>query len=101
MVDLIPKAKISSNGLTEALMIGVAKAVEERALMPFIGNGTVTSGAIKLVGGGFVQSAIGGKIGNVAGSALVIDGIEDVVQGFVVPLLYGKTEGKTSEESDW
>ena len=53
MVDLIPKAKISSTGLTDALMIGIVKAVEERAMMPFIGNGTVTSGAIKLIGGSY------------------------------------------------
>lgn len=101
MVDLIPKAKISSTGLTDALMIGIVKAVEERAMMPFIGNGTVTSGAIKLVGGGAVQSMIGGKMGNIVGSAAVIDGIEDIVQGLVVPMLYGKKEGASTSEASW
>jgi hypothetical protein len=102
MVDLVPKAKIESNGLVDALLIGTVKAVEERALMGVIGNGTVTSGAIKLVSGGIVQSAIGGKTGKIVGSAFVIDGVEDVVQGLIVPMLYGKTEGaNNSESANW
>jgi len=48
MVDLVPKAKIESSGIVDALLIGTVKAVEERALMGVIGNGTVTSGVIKL-----------------------------------------------------
>ncbi len=98
MVDLVPKAKIESSGLVDALLIGTVKAVEERALMGVIGNGTVTSGAIKLVTGGIVQSAVGGKAGKIIGSACVIDGVEDVVQGLIVPMIYGKKEG--SAESD-
>ena len=101
MVDLIPKAKIQSTGLTDALMIGVVKAISERALMPVIGNGTVTSGVIKLVGGGVVQSMIGGKVGSIIGSAEVVDGVEDIVQGLIVPMLYGKTEGASTSESAW
>jgi hypothetical protein len=99
MVDLVPKAKIESNGIVDALMIGTVKAVEERALMGVIGNGTVTSGVIKLVSGGIVQSAIGGKTGKIVGSAFVIDGVEDVVQGLIVPMLYGKQEGANNQES--
>ncbi len=99
MVDLVPKAKIESNGIVDALMIGTVKAVEERALMGVIGNGTVTSGVIKLVSGGIVQSAIGGKTGKIVGSAFVIDGVEDVVQGLIVPMLYGKQEGAGNQES--
>jgi hypothetical protein len=101
MVDLIPKAKIQSTGLTDALMIGVVKAISERALMPVIGNGTVTSGVIKLVGGGVVQSMVGGKVGSIIGSAEVVDGVEDIVQGLIVPMLYGKTEGASTSESAW
>jgi hypothetical protein len=102
MVDLVPKAKIESSGIVDALLIGTVKAVEERALMGVIGNGTVTSGAIKLVSGGIVQSAIGGKTGKIVGSAFVIDGVEDVVQGLIVPMLYGKTEGaNNSESANW
>jgi len=99
MVDLVPKAKIESSGIVDALLIGTVKAVEERALMPVIGNGTVTSGAIKLVAGGVVQSMTGGKTGKILGSAFVIDGVEDVVNGLIVPMLYGKTEGKENQEA--
>jgi hypothetical protein len=99
MVDLVPKAKIESSGIVDALLIGTVKAVEERALMGVIGNGTVTSGAIKLVAGGIVQSAIGGKSGKIVGSAFVIDGVEDVVQGLVVPMIYGKKEGNEGTEA--
>jgi len=99
MVDLVPKAKIESNGIVDALLIGTVKAVEERATMGIIGNGTVTSGAIKLVAGGIAQSMTGGKAGKIIGSAFVIDGVEDVVNGLVVPLLYGQKEGSTEAES--
>ena len=44
---------------------------------------------------------IGGKMGNIVGSAAVIDGIEDVVQGLVVPMLYGKQEGASASEASW
>jgi hypothetical protein len=102
MVDLVPKAKIESNGLVDALLIGTVKAVEERALMGVIGNGTVTSGTIKLVAGGIAQSAVGGKAGKIVGSAMVIDGVEDVVNGLIVPMIYGKKEGNEgSEAGNW
>jgi len=102
MVDMIPKGKIESSSLLDSLMIGTVKAVEERALMGVIGNGNVTSGVIKLVSGGIVQSAIGGKTGKIVGSAFVIDGVEDVVQGLIVPMLYGKQEGaNTGENANW
>lgn len=102
MVDLVPKAKIESNGIIDALTIGVVKAVEERTLMPYIGNGTTTSGAIKLVAGGAMQSMIGGKMGKIVGSAFTIDGVEDVVNGLITPMIYGQKEGNTgSQEADW
>lgn len=102
MVDLVPKAKIESSGIVDALLIGTVKAVEERALMGVIGNGTVTSGAIKLIGGGIVQSAISGKAGKIVGSAFVIDGVEDVVNGLIVPMIYGKKEGNgESDAGNW
>lgn len=101
MVDLVPKAKIESNGIVDALTIGVVKAVEERALMPYIGNGNATSGAIKLVAGGVMQSMIGGKTGRLVGSAFTIDGVEDVVNGLLIPMVYGKQEGAGTQEANW
>jgi len=102
MVDLVPKAKIESNGIIDALTIGVVKAVEERALMPYIGNGGTTSGVIKLVAGGVMQGMIGGKMGKVVGSAFTIDGVEDIANGLVVPILYGQKEGNSgTQEANW
>jgi len=100
MVDLVPKAKIESNGIVDALMIGTVKAIEERATMGIIGNGTVTSGAIKLVAGGITQSMLSGKTGKIVGSAFVIDGVEDVVNGLIVPMIYGDKEGSTGQDSN-
>lgn len=101
MVDLVPKAKIQSSGIVDALLIGTVKAVEERALMPVIGNGNVTSGVIKLIGGGALSSMVGGKAGNIISSAFVIDGVEDLVQGLIVPMIYGAPEQSGTGEANW
>jgi Na+/citrate or Na+/malate symporter len=87
--NLIPKAKFESSGIVDSLLIGTIKAIEERALIPVVGNGTLTSGAVKLIGGGLAQSAVGGKFGKLVGSAFVIDGVEDVVNALVMPLIGG------------
>jgi len=83
MVDLVPKnaGKFESSGLGDALLIGVVKTIEERALINVIGNGTIKSGIIKGVGGAVISGMIGGKAGKIVGSAFAIDAIEDVVNG--------------------
>lgn len=101
MVDLVPKAKIQSSGIVDALLIGTVKAVVERGLMPVIGNGNVTSGAIKLIGGGALSPMVGGKAGNIISSAFVIDGVEDIVQGLIVPMIYGAPEQSGAGEANW
>jgi len=85
MVDLIPKntGKFQASGIGDALIIGGIKVVEERALTSIIGNGTLKSGAIKLAGGAVLSGIIGGKAGNLAGSAFAIDGMEDIVNGIL------------------
>lgn len=99
MVDLIPKSagKFSAAGIGDALLIGGIKAVEERALMPVIGNGTLKSGAIKLVGGAIISGMLPGKAGNLIGSAFAIDAVEDLVNG----LLGAATAGKTDDSNNW
>lgn len=73
--------KVQASGLMDVALMGISKSVGERALAPIIGNGTLSSGAMKLVAGGLVQGR--GKMGNIVGSGFVIDGVEDIVNSFM------------------
>lgn len=97
MVDLVPKSagKFESNGIGDALLIGGIKAVEERALIPVVGNATLKSGVIKLVAGGVVAGAMKGKAGRLVGSAFAIDAVEDIVQSLLSAGLGGAEGGNT------
>ena len=100
MVDLVPKTagKFESSGIGDALLIGGIKAVEERALISVIGNGTLKSGAIKLVGGAVISGMLPGKSGKLVGSAFAIDAVEDIVNG-----LMGAVSASTgsNQENAW
>jgi hypothetical protein len=97
MVDLVPKSagKFESSGIGDALLIGGIKAVEERALIPVIGNATLKSGVIKLVAGGVVAGAMKGKAGRLVGSAFAIDAVEDIVQSLLLAGMSGSEGGNT------
>lgn len=99
MVDLVPKnaGEFKSGGLGDALLIGGVKAVEERALIPVIGNGTLKSGAVKLVAGAAIGSMLKGKSGQIVGSAFAIDAVEDLVNG----LIGTATNTGGSQEAVW
>ena len=56
---------------------GVIKYTEERLLAPIIGNGTIKSGLIKIVGGVASKELVGGFWGNSAALGFTTDGIED------------------------
>lgn len=97
MVDLVPKSagKFESTGIGDALLIGCIKAVEERALIPVVGNATLKSGVIKLVAGGVVAGAMKGKAGRLVGSAFAIDAVEDIVQSLLTAGMAGSEGGNT------
>ena len=97
MVDLVPKSagKFESTGIGDALLIGGIKAVEERALIPVVGNATLKSGVIKLVAGGVVAGAMKGKAGRLVGSAFAIDAVEDIVQSLLSAGMGGAEGGNT------
>jgi hypothetical protein len=103
MVDLIPKhaGQFSANSLTDALMIGGVKVVEERALSGVIGNGTLKSGAIKLFAGSVLSGAVKGKSGHIVSSALAIDGIEDLVNGILSAATGSGAVGGNQSEGAW
>ena len=82
MTDLL-KAKSGKLNVMDALMIAGAKSVSERVLKTFIGNGTIMSGAIKLVGAVTLVSGVKGKVGDVFGTALMVDGAEDLITAFM------------------
>ncbi len=69
--------------IMDALMIAGAKTVAERVLGMVIGNGTLLSGAIKLGGAVTLVSGIKGKVGDILGTALMVDGAEDIVTSFM------------------
>lgn len=100
MVNLVPKGagKFSSSGIGDALLIGGIKAVEERAMINVVGNGTIKSGAIKLVAGAVISGMLNGKSGQLVGSAFAIDAVEDVVAGFMGAAAAGSG---SSQEMAW
>lgn len=91
------KPKVQASGLIDLALLGVAKSVSEKLLTPYIGNGTVKSGAIKLVGGGLITSFLGGKAGNTIGGALFIDGMEDAI----TQIMGNKINGDSPTEEAW
>ena len=61
---------------------GVVKYAEERALAPYVGNGTLKSGLIKLgVGLGARKFIGGGLLGDSVSLGFGIDGVEDILTG--------------------
>jgi hypothetical protein len=78
--------------LDELLMAGAAKPFLEGFLAPYIGNGSLFSGGVKLAAAMAIGQFVGqNKIGKVAQMALGMDGAEDVVRG-VLGMVGGRTE---------
>jgi len=95
MAKNILNPKIQATGLVDIGLIGVSKNVTERMLTPVIGNGTLQSGIMKLVAGGFVQGQAG-KLGSAVGGGLVIDAVDDIVGS-----LMGGMGGSGATSEDW
>ena len=73
--------EVKVDGFTEALAVAGAKIFVERTLAPMVGNGTIQSGAVKLLGAklvGSVAKSIDKRIGKIVETAMVIDGAEDI-----------------------
>jgi len=77
-------AKVGSVGLETLLVAGGTKYFEERMLAPYIGNGTLFSGAAKVgVGMMLPQVAGNGKYPNAMALGFGIDGVEDLLQALL------------------
>ena len=95
----ILKPKVKASGLTDAFEMAAFKSISERVLAPIVGNGSLKSGAIKLVGAGVVSSVSKNKHAGLLSSAIIVDGFEDIV----LSLLGGKGVGvgTGAAEGEW
>jgi hypothetical protein len=87
---------MNTTEIFDGVIIGLIKFAEEKATTPFIGNGTLKSGAIKLIAGSVIKSSFkGNKIVGYVGSALQVDGTEDIAYW-----LWNKFFNKSSETQE-
>ena len=82
--------------LMDALLIAGSKSVTERILAKFIGNGTLFSGGAKIISGIALNKLVSGKIGDIFGTAMLVDGTEDIVQAFFGGALNDLVAGSSS-----
>ena len=82
--------------IDELLGAGILKPIAEGMLTPFVGNGTIISGAVKLGTALVIPTVAGnGKIVRIAQLALGVDGAEDLMRGLlggIVPGLGGEAQ---------
>lgn len=95
-MGLIEK-KVGDFSLGEAFVVGLTKAISERILAPVIGNGTLMSGSVKLVGAWAVPKYLlnGEKtkgVGKTLGTAWAVDGVEDIVTALMNGISSGNQE---------
>ena len=70
--------------IDELLAAGILKPIAEGMLTPFVGNGTIISGAVKLGTALVIPNIAGsGKIVRIAQLALGVDGAEDLMRGLL------------------
>lgn len=67
----------------ELMGAGVIKYFEEQLQTKLIGNGTLTSGLIKLAEGYGVSLVGKGSIWNMLKTAVILDGTDDIVHSFM------------------
>lgn len=82
--------------LGEMFMVGGAKVASEQLLNRFIGNGTLISGGVKIAGAYGVPKVLSGKGGQIIATALVVDGVEDIINAFLTGGVFAsenQTEG--------
>ena len=93
----ILKPRVKATGLIDSFELAVMKSVGERALAPVIGNGSLQSGAVKLVGAGILGSVSRNKHIGLFSSSMIVDGFEDIVSS----LLGGSGIGAGESEGAW
>lgn len=91
---------IPSLSYLDLVAAGVFKSVEETVLTPYIGNGTLMSGAIKL-GAGYVckEMAPPGLVRNATSAGFTIDGVEDIIYALTSGAGFGSIFGSGNNNS--
>lgn len=89
--------KVEATGLVDVAEMAALKTIGETILTPVIGNGSITSGAIKLAMAGLGAGLSKNKHLKLAASALAIDAVEDIAHT-VMPRILGKT---VTAEAAW
>lgn len=93
-------AKAGKLSIGDAFMIAGAKTFSEKFLSNYIGNASVFSGSIKLVGAVMLNKMLGGKWGDILGTAMAVDGTEDIVNnllsGGIIPTIGGSSSSSGS-----
>jgi len=90
--------QVGKLSIMDAFLIAGSKQLEERFLTPFIGNGTLLSGAVKMGAGIASNQWISGKFGDIAGTAFIVDGAEDILN-FALPQLQTQSAGSAFSSS--
>lgn len=100
-MKLLGKRVTGEVSYMDLLGAGVIKYAEERALSPYIGNGSLKSGLIKLGIGVGARRFIGkGLLGDSVSLGFGIDGVEDILTGvFKGGVIPGVGSGESSGES--
>jgi hypothetical protein len=80
-IDVNPNIVGGLDALT--LVAGMAgKPIAESLFSKFVGNGTMISGAAKIVAAVAVNKFVPGKVGNIGAIAIGADGAEDLIIAF-------------------
>ena len=88
----VPLGTLAVAGISKPFLEGLIASTP-------LGNGTVISGAGKLAGAMLVRQFVGrSSIGNGIQIALAVDGLEDIMQGFMRGSIFG---GGAAQASNW
>lgn len=93
MANILKKIVPTGTGNLSTLDLAGATAskyLTERALAPYIGNGTLMSGGIKLVTSQLAKSIP--YAGKYVGAGLMIDGVEDIMTSLLNQFIGGQVE---------
>lgn len=83
-MKLLGKKVTGAVSYTDLVGAGIVKYAEERLLTPYIGNGSLKSGAIKLGIGLGARKFLGrGMVGDSVSLGFGIDGVEDLLTHFL------------------
>jgi len=102
----MPKA--TQGDMLDVAGMAVIKAVVESMSAPYLGNGSLKSGAMKVGAGYALDKFVGGRYARLLAGGLVFDGVEDGLMSSGIMDMAGSFGGKmggmgrgVSEAEDW